>query len=63
MICDVSMDVSVKYGAAEDASAGMSNRIAVLVEKEEDFGTAFVVRDVWMKVDARAFPSELIASL
>ena len=39
MICDVDMAVSVKYGAAEDASASSSARIAVLVEKEEEFDT------------------------
>jgi hypothetical protein len=63
LICDVDLDVSIKYGAAENASAGSSARIAVLVEKEEDFGTAFVVKEVWMQVDARAFPAELNASL
>lgn len=60
LICDTSLDVSVKYGAAADASAASSARIAVLVEKQ---GDSFVVKDVWMKVDARAFPAELLASL
>ena len=49
-----------QVGAAADASAASSARIAVLVEKQ---GDSFVVKDVWMKVDARAFPAELLASL
>ena len=60
LICDESLTVSVAYGAAADTQASASKRIAVLVGKE---GAGFVVKDVWMKVDARAFPKELLANL
>ena len=60
LICDTSLAVSVAYGAAADSSAKSSSRIAVLVAKD---GAAFTVKEVFMKVDARAFPAELLASL
>lgn len=47
LICDTSLAVSVAYGAAADASAKSSSRIAVLVAKD---GAAFTVKDVFMKV-------------
>tara|TARA_B110000046_G_C12689652_1_gene272051 strand:+ start:113 stop:367 length:255 start_codon:yes stop_codon:yes gene_type:complete len=63
LICDQDLAVSIAYGAAKPG-ASSSSRIAVLVKKEDDgFGTVFNVDAVWMKVDARAFPGQLLASL
>ena len=50
LLSDVSLEVSVAYGAAADTSAGNAGRIAVLV------GQDGLVKRVWSTVDARKFP-------
>ena len=50
LLSDVSLEVSVAYGAAADTSAGNADRIAVLV------GQDGLVKRVWSQVDARKFP-------
>jgi len=57
LICDTTLAVSVAYGAAKDAAAGVSSRMAVLIDRDGK------VAKVWPKVDARTFPETALKEL
>lgn len=57
LICDVSREIGVAYGAADDTSAKSARRVGVVI------GADGKVKEWHAKVDARAFPSEALARL
>jgi peroxiredoxin Q/BCP len=57
LLSDASRDLGVKYGAAEDSSAGNARRVAYVI------GPDGRIRRAWAKVDVKGFTSEVLASL
>lgn len=57
LLCDADRKLAIAYGAADDASAGSARRAAVVID-----GKGHIVK-WWAKVDARAFPEQVLAEL
>lgn len=57
LLCDTARSVAVAYGAADDASAKMARRIAVLIDPQGK------VSQVWTKVDPATFAATALAAL
>ena len=57
LLCDVDRKVGVAYGAAEDESAKSARRVSVLIDPEGK------VSKVWPKVDTKAHPADVLASI
>lgn len=57
LLCDVDKKVGVAYGAAQDASASTARRISVLIDPEGK------VAKTWPKVDTKAHPADVLASI
>ncbi|MCA8965157.1 MAG: prolyl oligopeptidase family serine peptidase, partial [Planctomycetes bacterium] len=57
LLCDTDRAVGVLFGAADDASAAMARRIAVLVDADGK------VEQVWPRVDPRNFATTVLTSL
>jgi peroxiredoxin Q/BCP len=57
LLCDVDRKMGVAYGAAADASSATAQRIGVVI------GPDGRVKEWLPKVDARAYPSEVLARI
>jgi len=57
LLCDTTRAMGVAYGAADDTGAGNARRVGVVV------GPDGKVREWLPKVDARAYPQEVVARL
>ncbi len=57
LLCDTERKVGLAYGACTDAKAGGAARIAVVI------GPDGVVKAYYPKVNARAFPTEVLETL
>ena len=57
LLCDVDRKVGVAYGAADDPSARTARRISVLIDPTGK------VHKVWPKVDVKAHPNDVLASI
>ena len=57
LLCDVGRTMGVAYGAADDAGAGNARRVGVVIDPEGK------VREWLPKVDAKAYPREVVGRL
>jgi peroxiredoxin Q/BCP len=57
LLCDTSRQIGVAYGAADSAQAATARRVGVVI------GPDGRVKEWHEKVDARAFPAEVLARL
>lgn len=57
LLCDVSREIGIAYGAADDASAKSARRVGVVI------GPDGRIKEWHAKVDARAFPGEALQRL
>lgn len=54
LVCDTSREVGVAYGATDTLGGGNARRVGVVI------GPDGRVKEWWPKVDARAFPREVL---
>jgi peroxiredoxin Q/BCP len=57
LLCDTTRAMGVAYGAADDAGAGNARRVGVVI------GPDGRVREWLPKVDAKAYPEEVVGRL
>ena len=57
LVCDTSRAIGMAYGAADAPDAGKAKRVGVVI------GPDGRVKEWYEKVDARAFPSEVLARI
>jgi peroxiredoxin Q/BCP len=57
LICDVSRNVGICYGAADDANAPMAKRVGVVIDPNGK------IKEWLPKVDAASYPTDVLARI
>lgn len=57
LLCDVDRKIGLAYGACDDASAGYAKRISYLIGPDQR------IKRVWLQVDPKSHPSEVLEAI